>query len=75
MVSHHVEEIPVGFTHVLMLRDGGVVAQGPIDIHPDRQGTWGVRSDYDSSSRTMVDASVRVGQHTDIERTAEETAS
>ncbi len=30
MVSHHVEEIPVGFTHVLMLRDGKVVAQGPI---------------------------------------------
>ena len=30
MVTHHVEEIPVGFTHVLMLRDGHVVAQGPI---------------------------------------------
>jgi len=30
MVSHHVEEIPIGFTHVLMLRDGKVVAQGPI---------------------------------------------
>jgi iron complex transport system ATP-binding protein len=29
-VSHHVEEIPVGFTHVLLLRDGAVVAQGPI---------------------------------------------
>jgi iron complex transport system ATP-binding protein len=31
MVSHHVEEIPVGFTHVLLLRDGRVVAQGPIE--------------------------------------------
>lgn len=31
MVTHHVEEIPVGFTHVLLLRDGGVVAAGPID--------------------------------------------
>jgi len=30
MVTHHVEEIPVGFTHVLLLRDGGVVASGPI---------------------------------------------
>jgi iron complex transport system ATP-binding protein len=30
MVSHHVEEIPRGFTHVLMLRDGHVVAQGPL---------------------------------------------
>ncbi|WP_336633174.1 MULTISPECIES: ABC transporter ATP-binding protein [unclassified Microbacterium] len=31
MVTHHVEEIPVGFTHVLLIRDGGVVAAGPID--------------------------------------------
>lgn len=30
MVSHHVEEIPLGFTHVLILRDGHIVAQGPI---------------------------------------------
>ncbi|UYO95678.1 ABC transporter ATP-binding protein [Microbacterium sp. M28] len=30
MVTHHVEEIPVGFTHVLLMRDGAVVAQGPI---------------------------------------------
>lgn len=30
MVTHHVEEIPVGFTHVLLLRDGKVMAQGPI---------------------------------------------
>lgn len=30
MVTHHVEEIPVGFTHVLLLRAGRVVASGPI---------------------------------------------
>ncbi|MCG7418399.1 ABC transporter ATP-binding protein [Microbacterium sp. ACRRU] len=30
MVTHHVEEIPVGFTHVLLLRDGEVVASGPL---------------------------------------------
>ena len=30
LVSHHVEEIPPGFTHVLMLRAGAVVAAGPI---------------------------------------------
>jgi iron complex transport system ATP-binding protein len=30
LVSHHVEEIPPSFTHVLMLREGKVVAQGPI---------------------------------------------
>ncbi|HEX4862872.1 MAG TPA: ATP-binding cassette domain-containing protein [Acidimicrobiales bacterium] len=31
MITHHVEEIPSGFTHVLLLRDGRVVASGPID--------------------------------------------
>ncbi|RNL65804.1 ABC transporter ATP-binding protein [Nocardioides marmoriginsengisoli] len=30
LVSHHVEEIPPGFTHVLMLRDAKVVAAGPL---------------------------------------------
>jgi iron complex transport system ATP-binding protein len=31
LVSHHVEEIPPGFTHALLLRRGAVVAGGPID--------------------------------------------
>jgi iron complex transport system ATP-binding protein len=31
MVSHHVEEIPTGVTHALLLRSGRVVAWGPID--------------------------------------------
>jgi iron complex transport system ATP-binding protein len=31
LVTHHVEEIPPGFTHALLLRDGRVVAAGPID--------------------------------------------
>ena len=31
LVSHHVEEIPPGFTHALLLRDGRVVAAGPIE--------------------------------------------
>ena len=30
LVTHHVEEVPVGFTHVLLLRDGRVVAAGPL---------------------------------------------
>ena len=30
MVTHHVEEIPPGFGHVLLLREGRVVAAGPI---------------------------------------------
>ena len=31
LVSHHVEEIPPGFTHALLLRDGRVTAGGPIE--------------------------------------------
>ncbi|MDH6236949.1 ABC transporter ATP-binding protein [Cryobacterium sp. CG_9.6] len=30
MVTHHVEEIPVGFTHVLLVKGGRVVAAGPL---------------------------------------------
>jgi iron complex transport system ATP-binding protein len=30
LVSHHVEEIPPGFTHAMLLRRGAVVAQGPV---------------------------------------------
>jgi iron complex transport system ATP-binding protein len=31
LVSHHLEEIPPGFDHVLVLAAGGIVAAGPID--------------------------------------------
>ncbi|QTE30743.1 ABC transporter ATP-binding protein [Pengzhenrongella sicca] len=31
LVTHHVEEIPRGFTHVLLLKDGRVHAAGPIE--------------------------------------------
>ncbi len=31
LVSHHVEEIPPGFTHALLLRDGTVVAEGRVE--------------------------------------------
>ena len=31
LVTHHVEEIPPSFGHVLLLADGGVLAAGPID--------------------------------------------
>ena len=30
LVTHHLEEIPPGFTHVLLLREGAVVAAGPL---------------------------------------------
>jgi iron complex transport system ATP-binding protein len=31
LVTHHVEEIPPGFTHALLIREGTVVAQGLLD--------------------------------------------
>ena len=31
LVTHHVEEIPEGFSHILMLSGGEVIADGPID--------------------------------------------
>jgi iron complex transport system ATP-binding protein len=30
LVTHHVEEIPVGTTHLLLLRGGRITAAGPI---------------------------------------------
>ena len=30
LVTHHVEEVPPGFTHALLLREGRVVAGGPL---------------------------------------------
>jgi iron complex transport system ATP-binding protein len=36
-VTHHVEEIPAGFTHALLLRGGRVVAAGPLaDVLTER---------------------------------------
>ena len=32
LVTHHLEEIPVGFTHVLLMRAGQVVASGPLPL-------------------------------------------
>ncbi|GCE75206.1 ABC transporter ATP-binding protein [Cellulomonas biazotea] len=31
LVTHHVEEVPPGFTHLLLLRDGQVHAAGPVE--------------------------------------------
>lgn len=50
LVTHHVEEIPRGFTHVLMLRDGNVMASGPIDSTMTAENlswTFGMRLQLD----------------------------
>jgi iron complex transport system ATP-binding protein len=31
LVTHHVDEIPVGITHALLLRDGHTLMSGPIE--------------------------------------------
>lgn len=37
LVTHHVEEVPEGFTHALLLRRGSVVAQGKVEeVFADR---------------------------------------
>lgn len=51
MVTHHVEDIPRGFTNVLMLRDGRVTAQGYLD----EQMT-------DESIRATFDVDVRLSR-------------
>lgn len=50
LVTHHVEEIPRGFTHVLMLHDGGVVASGPLETTLTAENlsrTFGLRLQLD----------------------------
>ncbi|MDP1711331.1 MAG: ABC transporter ATP-binding protein [Candidatus Nanopelagicaceae bacterium] len=31
LVTHHIEEIPVGTTHALLLKDGAIAVSGPVD--------------------------------------------
>jgi iron complex transport system ATP-binding protein len=30
IVTHHIEEIPVGTTHALLLKDGAIAVSGPV---------------------------------------------
>jgi iron complex transport system ATP-binding protein len=48
LVTHHVEEIPVGTTHALLLREGRVVSAGPVEdvlTSPQLSTTFGLRLD------------------------------
>ena len=31
LVTHHIEEIPLGTTHALLLKDGVIAVSGPVD--------------------------------------------
>lgn len=46
IVTHHIEEIPVGTTHALLLKDGLAFASGPIDsviTDENLSGAYGIR--------------------------------
>jgi iron complex transport system ATP-binding protein len=52
LVTHHVEEIPPGFTHALLMREGGIVAQGLIDdviTAPNLSATFGQDLELDKA--------------------------
>ena len=51
MVTHHVEEIPSGFTHALLLKDGAITAAGPISdviTAENLSATFGLELELDS---------------------------
>jgi iron complex transport system ATP-binding protein len=50
LVTHHVEEIPPGFTHLLLISDGGIVAQGLLEdvlTSENLSATFGQRLELD----------------------------
>ena len=66
MVTHHLEEIPPGFSHALLLRAGGVVAAGPISVTLSSAAvsdTFGVAVTVDSDGTrwsTRVDRTLTI---------------
>jgi iron complex transport system ATP-binding protein len=57
MVTHHVEEIPAGFTHAMLLKRGAVTAAGPIDevINPANLSlTFGLELTVEKSNGRFI---------------------
>jgi iron complex transport system ATP-binding protein len=70
LVTHHVEEIPPGFTHVLLLRQGRAEAAGPLDevlTAENLSATFGLPLELDHRagrwSARAVPEHVRTGAH------------
>lgn len=62
LVTHHLEEIPAGFTHALLLRDGKVVAAGPIEdtiTTENVSATYGLDLDLTTHSNGRFSAFAR----------------
>jgi iron complex transport system ATP-binding protein len=52
MITHHVEEIPADFGHILLLREGRVVAAGPTQdtlTSENLSGTFGLKLEVEAS--------------------------
>ncbi|MEA5053909.1 MAG: hypothetical protein VB093_10770, partial [Propionicimonas sp.] len=66
LVTHHVEEIPRGITHALLLKRGRVVAAGPIEetlTGPRLSATFGLLLDVQhDGGRWTARAASRAGQ-------------
>jgi len=66
LVSHHVEEIPPGFTHVLLLRNGAVTASGPMGAtltEGNLTATFGLAVTLESTPDGRFTARRRPGSH------------
>src|SRR5262249_39737402 len=65
LVTHHVEEVPDGFTHALLMRRGSIVAAGPVDLvftEPNLSRCFGVPLIVERmASRWMARAVPRAG--------------
>ena len=59
LVTHHVEEIPQGFSHCLLLSEGKAVGVGPADRRADRRRTCPRPSASPSRSRSSTGATSR----------------
>lgn len=61
MVTHHVEEIPSGFTHALLMKNGAITAAGPIDevLNPANLSlTFGLELSLEKSNDRYVSRAV-----------------
>lgn len=62
MVTHHVEEIPIGFTHVLLMREAQAVAAGPLAdtlTAANLSATFGVDVEFDEHEGRFAARAVR----------------
>ena len=70
LVTHHVEEIPPGFTDVLLLREGRIVAAGPLELTltaANLSATFGLPLALDRHGARWSARAADPGRHTDAD--------